>query len=273
MLWKIALFGSILPVFGATNAALVASLAGTAVTDQSKPVAVLEWISDGAVLHTGDNSKIVVILLNGHRFELGPNARATVGAAHLWNMAGPIRELTALPPMPKPAPLRVAAEATPATSFRGGGEIRGLYPRQGMYALPGPGKLSFQAVEGAAAYSIVLEDSDGNAIADRQSAKPEIEVSLEAAKNYSWRVRAMGAAGVIAEAQASFATFSGEQAKARTAFATAVESNPALLAEVDLEDGLLREAIGEFHAALQANPADAAARRRLARAESALAGK
>jgi hypothetical protein len=274
MLRKIALFCSILPVFGASNAGLVASLAGTAMTGASTPVASLQWIADGAVVETGANSKLVVILLNGHRFELGAKARATVGPAKLWNTSGPVRELDPLPPMPKAAPLTVASDGGAAGRFRGAGKIQELCPRDGMIALPGSGKLSFRAVDGAVAYQIVLEDADGNEVAQQQTTATEIAVPLQPAMQYSWRIGALDKSGTVtAKDHANFATASEEQVKERKAFAEALGSNPALLAEVDFEAGLVREAIEEFTAAVHANPADTAAKRGLEIARSALAGK
>lgn len=268
---RIALLCSILPAFGASNAALVASLAGAATVDKSKPVASLQWLADGAVLRIAANSKVVVILLNGHRFELGGNAQARIGPTELWNTSGPVRELAPLPPMPKVAPLQLSSDAAAAARFRGAGNIKDLCPR--VAALPGGGKLSFHGVEGASAYQIVLEDAGGDAVAQQQTSATEIAVTLQPGSHYSWRVRAIGPAGVIAEEQAGFVTLSSDQAGARTAFANAVGVNSALLAEVDFATGLLCEAVDEFSAALQANREDVAIRSGLERARAALAGK
>lgn len=274
MLQKIVvLFCSILPAFGASNAALIASLSGTATIDKSTPVRSLDWLADGAVLQVGAGSKAIVILLNGRRFELGANARATVGPVRLGKTSGPVHELDPLPPMPKIAPLEIASDAGAATRFRGAGNIKDMCPREGMAALPGLGKLSFQPVDGASAYQIVVEDADGNRVAQRQTTAAEIDVPLQPAARYSWRVRALGPAGVMAEDQAAFVTLAEDQVAARKAFAKAIGPNSALLAEVDFRAGLVREAIDEFNAALQADPSDRDARRGLERLQSVLAGK
>lgn len=269
MLAKMALFCSIVPAF-AQNAALVASLSGRAETGKSKPVLTLDWLADGAVIHVGAESKAVIILLNGHRFELGAHARATIGPAKLGNTSGPVRELDPLPPIPKAAPLNIQSDAAAVSRFRGTGMLKEMCPRAGMAALPESAKVSFHPVEGASVYEIVLENADGETVAERQTRATEIEVPLDPASHYFWRVRALGPAGVIAEDQAAFVTLSKEEAGARKAFAAAIGADPALAGEVDFESGLICEAMEEFSAALGKHPMDPAAKRGLERARSAL---
>jgi predicted Zn-dependent protease len=52
-----------------------------------------------------------------------------------------------------------------------------------------------------------------------------------------------------------------------------LREGPAVLAQVDLQLGLVREAIQDLEAALRASPDDAAVARALAQAKSALGGK
>jgi hypothetical protein len=276
MLRKIAFLCIVWPVLAAENTALVEALKGTVTINKTNPVSAFEWLPDGAVLKTGLKSSATVILLNGHRFELGPSARAIIGATHLSATAGPIRELDPVPPIPKIAPLSIATGTAAGTAFRGAGKIRGLCPREGMVALAGPVTLSFQKVDGAAAYQVIVQDAEGNSIADEHTRSTEITIPLQPSRHYSWRIRALGAAGVIAENQAGFVTLSTEQIQARKAFADGIRTLPnglALLAEVDLASGLVREAIDGFQAALKLKPNDPALSRGLHRAELALAGK
>ena len=270
----IALFWWILPAFGASNAALIASVAGTATTNRLIKVSSLDWLAEGAVLRTGEKSKALVILLNGRRFELGANARATIGPTQLRNTSGSVREMVPLPPMPRAAPLDGTADAVAAVRFRGATNIQELCPREGMAALPASARLSFHQVEGATAYQVVLEGEDGNPVVQQQTSSTEISVPpLKPASHYSWRVRALGQAGVIAEDQANFVTLSKEQVQARQAFANAIGRNLALLAEIDFNSGLVREALDGFRAALKIKPEEPEMRRALAQIESALAGK
>jgi hypothetical protein len=274
MLRKIVMLWWVLPAFGASNAALIASLVGTATTNQTMRVSSLDWLAEGAVLCTGEKSKAVVILLNGRRFEVGANARATIGPTELRKTSGPVREMVPLPPLPLAAPLDVTSDTVAAVRFRGATNIQELCPREGMAVLPGAAKLSFHQVEGATVYQVVLDGEDGNTVVQQQTSSTKISVPpLQPASRYSWRVRALGKAGGIAEDRASFVTFSKEQVHARQAFANAIGRNLALLAEIDFESGLVCEALDGFRAVLKINPGDTAMRRGLARVESALAGK
>ena len=280
---QVALIWLIMPAF-ASDPALIASLSGhvTGATRQGKRAAVsrLDWLSAGTILQTDAKSRVTVLWSNGRRFELGPAARATIEPTGPSNLTGPFHELAPLPPIPKLAPLEIHTDTAAVTRFRGGNKIADLCPGQGMAALAGSVKLGFRKVSGADVYQIVLEDEEGDHLLDERTAFTEIaSPALQPGSHYSWRVRALGASGVIAEDQVSFVTLSAEQAKARQAFAEglrrAIEPAAALalLAEVDFESGLVREAIDGFHAALQLEPRDAAIQRNLDRARSTLAGK
>jgi hypothetical protein len=274
MLREAAMFWLILPALGAPNAALIAFLSGTVTIGQSTRASSFDWVAEGAVLSVGEKSKAVLILMNGRRFEMAANARATVGPAELSRTSGPVHEIDPLPPMPRPAALQVGTDTAGAARFRGATKIPELCPREGMAVRSDAAKLSFQRVAGARTYQVVLEDEEGNAILNQQTSSIEILLpSLHAASRYYWRVRAMGEAGVIAEDRAAFVTLSEEQMRMRQAFAKAAADNPGLLAEVDFESGLVREALDEFRAALGKDPGDAASERGLARVQAALAGK
>jgi hypothetical protein len=283
LLRQVALIWSILPAF-ASDPALIASLSGrvTGVAGKEKRAVVsrLDWLPAGTVLRTDAQSRVTVLWSNGRRFELGPAARATIGPTGPSGITGPVHELAPLPPIPKPAPLELATDAVAVTRFRGGAKIAELCPGQGTAALAGSVKLSFAKVSGADAYQIVLENEDGDRLLDARTASTEIATpALQPGSHYSWRVRAFDAAGVMAEDRVSFVTLSEAEAKARQAFADGLRKTMepsaalALLAEVDLESGLVREAIDGFHAALELEPQDAAIQRNLVRAQSALAGK
>jgi hypothetical protein len=283
LLRQVALIWLIMPAF-ASDPALIASLSGhvTGATRQGKRAAVsrLDWLSAGTILQTDAKSRVTVLWSNGRRFELGPAARATIEPTGPSNLTGPVHELEPLPPIPKPAPLEIGTETVAVTRFRSGAKIGALCPGQGMAALAGAVKLSFRNVSGADAYQIVMEDEDGDRLLDERTASTEISSpALQPGSHYSWRVRAFGAAGVLAEDWAGFVTLSEEQAKTRQAFADELRKTMepstalALLAEVDVESGLVREAIEGFHAALQLEPQDAAIKRNLDRAQSALDGK
>jgi hypothetical protein len=267
MIRQILLLCAVWPAFGAQNTALVAAASGTVTLNKTSQVSAFEWLPDGAVLQTGPNSRATVILLNGHRFELEPESRATIGEAGLSSISGAVKELDPIPPIPKPAPLAVATSTAAAGAFRGGMKI---WPSNGKATLAGPVVLSFRKVDGAAVYRIEVKDADGNQIAQEQTKSTEITVPLQPGAGYTWRVQAFGQGGQIDQGQAGFATFTDEQMQARQAFADAIRGLPdglALLAEVDFQSGLVREAIDGFHAALKLKPGDPAILQRLAQIE------
>jgi hypothetical protein len=277
MLPKTALFFMIFPAFAAENTALVAALTGTVTVNKTNPVSAFEWLPGGAVLQTGSKSSATVILLNGHRFELGPSARATIGATGLAATAGPVRELDPVPPIPKSVPLATATSTAAVAGFRGlDPEAGSVSPPNGTAALPGAVSLTYHHVDSATAYQFVVEDANGNEIAHEQTRSPELTVQLQPGVHYTWTVRALGAGGVMAENQLEFVTLSNSQMQTRQAFADAVRDLPdglALLASVDFASGLVREALDEFRAALKLKPGDLAVQRGLAKVESALSGK
>jgi hypothetical protein len=241
----------------------------------------LEWLPAGVTLEVGAKSSATLILLNGHRYQLGAGARATITADALTDARGPVRELPPLPPIPTAAPIADASATTSgAVRLRGPNDVRSLYPREGAAALPGsPLNLSFSAVPQAATYQVVLQDEDGNQLASWQTATSQVSVAegiLKAGSRYSWRVRAVGRSGVIGEGIASFVTISEQGLQRRADFAKALRASTedslalALLADLDLRLGLLREAQQRFQAALRLKPGDPGIQRARDLVETAL---
>ncbi len=268
--------------------AVVASLSGTATvrspgSRERVPVSSLDWLSEGTTIQVGRNSQAVLILLNGHRYELGPGAEATLSADRAPKMTGTVRELPVLPPIPKPAP--IAADSAPTAGsvrIRGPREMSDLYPRVGMVAFAGKVTLRFKAVPDATSYHVVLQDSGGENVWSTTTESTEVSVpngTTEAGAHYYWRVRAMRSGVAIGAGEAEFSTLSAANAVQRTEFAGALRANgndPAtlgLLAEVDLRLGLVAEACDEFSAALKEKPQDVGLRRGLDSAMATLAGE
>jgi hypothetical protein len=271
------------------SAAVVVSLSGSAtVRSPGNPAKVavssLDWLSDGATLELGTGSRAVLILSNGRRFELGQGAKATLTANAAPKMTGAVRELPALPPIPKPA--TVVADAAPtsgAVRLRGGGDISGsLYPRAGMVALPDKLTLRYQSVPKATSYRVALESDGGDSLLNVTTDSTEVAVppgTIRAGARYHWRVRAMRSGVATGVGMAEFTTLSAENALQRAEFASALgatDNDPAtlaLLAEVDLRLGLVAEACDEFGAALKQKPDDMVLRRALAACESSRNGR
>jgi hypothetical protein len=157
--------------------------------------------------------------------------------------------------------------------FRGPNDPQDLYPRAGAAALPSSLTLLFSPVREASIYEVTLEDESGEMLLRERSSSTSLAVppdKLRDGARYSWRVRAIGSAGVLGEGAAAFVTISREDIEQRTQFAEALGETAealrlALLADVDLRLGLIAEARAEFEAALRLNPSDAAIQRVLER--------
>ena len=250
------------------SVAIVESLAGQASVQSPDsharaPVAGLEWLTAGATIQVGAKSTVVVILLNGHRYELASGAQATIAAEALTNTRGSIRELKPLPPLPQLAPMVDDSIATSAAvRVRGASEIRNLYPREGMAALADSATLTFSSIPEARTYEVDLTDQLGERIARYSTAETSLKISagtLRPGAHYSWRVRAIGPIGVVGQGTASFITISEQDVERRAEFARALEElgpvrSSALLGDLDLHLGLLYEAQQELEAALRRKP-------------------
>ena len=270
------------------SAAVVQSLTGQAAvrlpgTSARAAISNLDWIADGATVEVGPKSSVTLILLNGHRYELGAGASATIGTAALSSAKGSVHELQPLPPIPSPAPI---AENTAATSgavrFRGSKEIHNLYPRDGMATMAESTKLTFARVPDASVYKVELKDDDGEDLINSQTTSNELSVptgALQYGARYSWHVRAIGPGGIIAEGAATFITISKKDLEQRKEFAVALRASAddplavALMADLDFRLGLLHEALQGFQTALRVKPGDASIQRALDLVQAALAEK
>ncbi len=260
--------------------AVIASISGIATvrspgSGQKVAVSSLDWISDGATLEVGPRSQVVLILLNGHRYELDERAKATLHGNAAPKITGTARELPALPPIPRPAP--IAAESAPTSgSVRvrdGGPAMSGLYPRAGAVAFADKATLHYKAVPEAISYRVVLEDDGGNVLLNVTTESTEVTVPtgpLHAGAHYYWRVLAMRSGVEMGAGMAGFRTLSAEDVLQRTEFASALRAKSddpaslALLAAVDLQLGLFMEACDEFGAVLKQRPDDPDIQRELA---------
>jgi hypothetical protein len=269
------------------SVAVVASLSGSAMvrspgSHEKASVSSLDWLSDGMTLEVGTRSHAVLILLNGHRYELKAGAKATLTAGAAPKITGAARELPALPPIPQPAP--IGADSSPtsgAVRIRGAAEMSELYPRAGTVALPDEVTLRFKAVPDAMSYRVGLENDGGESLLNVTTEFTEVSVpsgSIKAGAHYYWRVRAMRSGTAIGVGMAEFSTLSAESALQRTEFATALGATGsdaatlALLAGIDLRLGLVAEACDEFSAALKQKPEDVTLQRALDSARARLSG-
>jgi hypothetical protein len=270
------------------SVAVVASLSGSATlrspgSAEKIAVASLDWLTEGATLEVGPRSQVVLILLNGRRYELSEGAKATVTANAAPKITGASRELPALPPMPKPAQVEADFAPTPgAVRTRGQDQMSELYPRAGTVVLPDKVSLHYKAVPKATSYRVTLEGNAGESLWKVTTESTDAAVpagTLEPGALYHWSVSAMSSANVvIGFGMAEFSVLSAEDALRRSEFESALRekssdsSTLALLAGVDFRAGLIAEACEEFKAALEQKPDDVALRRALESARASLAG-
>ena len=148
--------------------AIVGALAGTAsVTvpgeQRTTPLRLFEWLSAGSVIEVARGSKLTLVFSSGARYELGETAKATAGTISLASSSGPVRELQAVPPLPRISPI---AEGTRAGPRSGAVRIRGatithLYPDSGSATLADSTVLRFTPVADASRYRVEVETETG----------------------------------------------------------------------------------------------------------------
>ena len=252
------------------RAGLISELSGRASVRKapSAPASTVERfaaIADGAVLELGPDSRAVLVLARGRRFELGAQARVNVHADQLGSRSGPVRELPSLPALP---PL-VALDAK-APKALGGVRLRstgatGLSP-SGSSALAVRTTLRFTPVEGAATYRIEVEDEQGRVVFGVQTTSAEVSIPADVLRpgtSYYWTVRTLDRAGPQARGAAGFTTLRHDEAQAREDLKRQLHeeggaSSLALLAAIDRQLGLYEEALDGFRAALARAPNDEA---------------
>ena len=250
-------------------AALISDLSGEASITPAPGAAAgnarrFDAIVVGATLATGPRSRAEIVLAGGQRFELGPNARATIAAKQLTSPSGPITELPALPALPRIVALDESRPKGPPGGVRlRGSAISGLRPFHTV-TLAERTVLRFNPVRGASKYAVEIENDAGRRIFVAESTTPEVVVPagvLEADTSYFWTVQTLDKVGGAARGTSEFKTLSSEDARVRQALRRSLEAEGgggglALLAEIDRRLGLYQEALDGFRAALAKTPDD-----------------
>ncbi len=265
--------------------AIVAALAGGATVRSpgapAREVRLFDWLPAGISVETAAASSLTLAFANGERHEMGASATATLGASGLAASTGPVKALAPIPPLPRTPGL--APEARPgarnaAVRIRGH-RITGLYPRGEATVLPDEADLRFAPVPGATSYRVEVENEGGVVVFQAEVGAPSARVSpgvLQPGTRYLWMVRTLRSSGSPARGEAEFSTLAigvvERRAAVRQALAqTDSASALALLAEIDRELGLFREARDSFRDALARAPGDDALRNALERVEATLA--
>jgi hypothetical protein len=234
-----------------------------------KPLSLFNRLPSGALVHVGASSQLYLALFNGKRFELGPNARATVSETDLVEDSGPVRRLAAVPALPHLASPTVGGNRSRYGAIRvRGAQITGLYPNGDAVALADRTVLRFTPVPGLERYEVELKDDNGQTILKLSSDSSTASVRpgmLRPGSHYLWTVRAGNQTGETVSASAAFVTLSRDLESSRTALEGALSqagdaASLALLAEVDRSLGLLWESREELRLAVEKSPKDAALR-------------
>jgi hypothetical protein len=259
--------------------AIVYRVSGTAsATTQgvTRPIALFTRLAAGAVILTDADGNVALAFANGNRCEIGSSARVSLTEKAC---VGPARSLSSVPPLPFVP--RTVSEATEGTRFAAvrvrANEIRGMYPHDGTATLADETTLRFAAQDGAE-HQVRVLDQRGSMVFESTTRSGTASVPpgvLKAGATYSWIVRALVLSGPPPAGRAQFATVSAEAASRRQALRKSIlqsddPSDLALLAGIDLELGLLREAGEEMRRALAADPRNGNLQESLDRIERAI---
>jgi hypothetical protein len=267
--------------------AIVSALTGTAsLTMQgdhrTTTTQLFDRLSAGDVVEVARDGRLTIVFSSGTRYELSGTARVTLGTTSLASRVGPVRQLTALPPLPKLAPIAGSARAGPrsgAVRIRGA-TISRLYPDAGSATLADSTVLRFEPLPDASRYRVDVQIESGASVLQVETQSPTVSISpgiLKAGARYYWDVRTLDRAGQAARGAAEFMTLDGETVRARAALKESIDAagdaqSLAFLGEIDRHLGLLTEARDAFRAAVAKAPDDVALRHALERLEQQLGG-
>jgi CHAT domain-containing protein/Tfp pilus assembly protein PilF len=256
MIFRSLAFGTFLfiaPASAREPVALTYQISGNALrTDPgrpAKPLRLYDHLPAGAVLELKPGCRLALAFITGKRYAIAGPARATLGKGDLAARSGDIRPLPSSPPLPHLAAIAEDEKPGPeagAVNIRGG-EIGGLFPRQGATTFVGATILRFQSA--AARYQVEIEDYRGNVIFHKVTESRSVDVPagvLKPGASYHWTVKALDVPGPVARGEADFVTLSQEDAAARTRLREALvtlgdEDSRALLTAVDQALGLMME--------------------------------
>jgi hypothetical protein len=255
-------------------AGVLASVTGTATVMYPRggamPAHPFDWLKTGASIQTEAGAKVLVVLVNGAKYEVGERSRATLEKGTMHKVSGDLRRLPGLTEIPK-----LAAISDKLSSTRGGVvRIRGTklkqcYPAPGVAILPGESTFAFDPAANITSYVMEIENGEGNVIHRAESSGGPIHVAagvLQPGANYYWEVG--GGVPDSPKCGGEFSVLSSEDEASRQIFRSAVQNSGeadglAILAEIDRRLGLLREAREEFNAALSKSSTPDAIRAKL----------
>lgn len=252
--------------------AIVAVLSGKAAArldSRRSELKLFERLRSGTSVETEVNSTLVLAFFTGDRYELGGAASAVVRGADLDRREGPIRRLSPVPALIDIAP--IAREERPSarlagTRIRTGAAIHhsmlNLYPSEGATTVRSAAFVQFDPVPGYQRYKVDVEDESGKPVFSVESTSTTVRVDQDAlrpASRYYWRVQTVDAGKPALRGDAAFSTMSEDHERRRSSLKAHVDrtgdrSLLALLAELDRNLGLRREACDGLKASLAESP-------------------
>ena len=247
--------------------ALVSALSGSASVDSGgrTTLKLFDWVRSGATVRVPRESQLTLVLTSGHRFELTGPARATVSATALSATTGSIRALSAPAHLQRVAPISKAEErGRHAAAVR----VRGPHIRSTIHPTP----LSSGAAQ---RFSASTRSKGQRSTWSRLrtlahyaffTLKPmrresRCRSTYSLAPPTTGAYSTVGKVGAQARGDAEFRTLLTADEGARQALRDAMDKlgDPhtlALLAHIDFELGLFREAGDGVRAALEKSTAD-----------------
>lgn len=257
--------------------AIVSALEGK-IWAQAKPsrrtLALYDWLHAGTVIDLDADARAVLIMMNGKRYELGGGSRVQLTETSATTLRGPVREAAPVPQLSSLAPIAGRAPKLSAAVRLRAVSIPKLNPCYTVVTLRDATVLRFEPIAGASQFAIEVQTDDGQRVFAQTIERPPIAMPagvLKAGIDYIWTVRVAGD-GPPARSEGRFHTLDAEAEAARSSLAGALDpAGSGLLGGIDLNLGLLNEAIAELTAAADRDQGNAAARAAAERARRALA--
>ncbi len=253
---------------GASPVAIVCWVSGDAdllkaPSSETKTLNVLDRLTPGAVIRTGEDAQVMLVFLDGERYVLGANSEIQVGRKGVRIDAGSVHQLEPVPavaqlprlakdqkPGRRPAAGRIRQVRVARSSFE-------LYPRDQATLLHDAPVLQFRALPLVERYDVEVHDVRGRDIysveLDVRPTKTDL-VRVEIPNGvlapetvYHLRVTSVAMGRRTLHGDTLFSTTSRQDARARHQLArqAATDDDPGLhmlLADVDYRLGLRREA-------------------------------
>jgi len=258
-------------------AAIVSALEGK-MWAQGKParrtIALYDWLHAGTVLDLDAEARATLIMMDGRRYELGGGSRVQLTAKSATTLRGPVKETAPVPELASLAPIAGRAPKLSAAVRLRAVSIPKLNPCYTVVTLRDATVLRFEPIAGASQFAIEVQTDDGRRVFAQTIERPPLAVPaglLSPGTDYIWTVRVTGD-GPPARSEGRFHTLDAEAEAARASLAGSLDpAATGLLGGIDLNLGLLNEAIAELTAASERDPSNAAARAAADRARSELA--